>query len=103
MAETLVWLRPGSSFAKTPEGPGSPDPLLLNNVSLATIRVVIEMHSGNLSGAVEQSRPAAPYEFADGGSIPTGYGVYCSGLAHLGLRLGKGAAEEFLKLLDNRG
>src|SRR5215469_2341040 len=34
---------------------------------------------------------------------PTGYDAYCRGLAHLGRRSGKEAAEEFQKLLDNRG
>ena len=81
----------------------SPTNLLLNNVSLATIRAAIEMHRGNFSGAVEQLRPTVPYEFADGVSAPTAYGAYCRGLAHLGQRSGKEAAEEFQKLLDNRG
>src|SRR5712692_792909 len=81
----------------------SPTNLLLNNVSLATIRAAIEMHRGNFSGAVEQLRSTVPYEFADGVSAPTAYGAYCRGLAHLGRRSGKEAAEEFQKLLDNRG
>jgi eukaryotic-like serine/threonine-protein kinase len=81
----------------------SPTNLLLNNVSLATIRAAIEMHRGNFSGAVEELRSTVPYEFADGVSAPTAYGAYCRGLAHLGRRSGKEAAEEFQKLLDNRG
>jgi serine/threonine protein kinase/tetratricopeptide (TPR) repeat protein len=81
----------------------SPTNLLLNNVSLATIRAAIEMRRGNFSGAIEQLRPTVAYEFADGVSAPTGYGAYCRGLAHLGQRSGKEAAEEFQKLLDNRG
>jgi len=81
----------------------SPTNLLLNNVSLATIRAAIEMHRGNFSGAVEELRSTVPYEFADGVSAPTAYGAYCRGFAHLGRRSGKEAAEEFQKLLDNRG
>jgi eukaryotic-like serine/threonine-protein kinase len=81
----------------------SPSDFLLNNVSLPTIRAAIEMHRGNFSGAIEQLRSTVAYEFADGVSAPTAYGAYCRGLAHLGRRSGKEAAEEFQKLLDNRG
>ena len=62
----------------------SPNNLLLNNVSLATIRAAIEMQQKNFSGAVEQLRSTVLYEFADGGSAPTAYSAYCRGLAHLG-------------------
>ena len=81
----------------------SPNNLLLNNVSLATIRAAIEMQQKNFSGAVEQLRSTVLYEFADGVSAPTAYSAYCRGLAHLGRRSGKEAAEEFQKLVDNRG
>jgi eukaryotic-like serine/threonine-protein kinase len=73
---------------------------------LPTIRAVLELNRNNLSGAIEATHAAAPYELG----VPVGteysqalYPIYVRGGAYLRSRRGSEAAVEFQKILDHRG
>jgi DNA-binding winged helix-turn-helix (wHTH) protein/tetratricopeptide (TPR) repeat protein len=74
--------------------------LLMNNVTLATVRATVKMKHGDATGAIVALQPSAPYDF---GSYAAGMTIYYRGYAFLQARSGKEAAAEFQKLLDNRG
>ena len=72
----------------------------VNNVVLPSIRAAIELDRKNPAAAVEQLRPAVPYDL---GQASSGLTLYYRGLAYLELKSGKEAAAQFQKIVDNRG
>jgi eukaryotic-like serine/threonine-protein kinase len=71
---------------------------------LPTITAAYEISKGDPSQAIEELRPAAPYELGLAGTtINYLYPAYVRGQAYLLLHNGNAAAAEFQKLLDHRG
>jgi DNA-binding winged helix-turn-helix (wHTH) protein/tetratricopeptide (TPR) repeat protein len=72
---------------------------------LPTLRAQISIRQGNPSQAIDDLRPAAPYELGQIGGGGFGvalYPVYVRGEAYLAARRGPEAAVEFQKILDHR-
>jgi eukaryotic-like serine/threonine-protein kinase len=72
----------------------------VNNVVLPSIRAAIQLDRKNPAGAVEELRPAVPYDL---GQASSGLTLYYRGLAYLELKSGQEAAAQFQKIVDNRG
>jgi tetratricopeptide (TPR) repeat protein len=72
----------------------------VNNVVLPSIRAAIQLDRKNPAAAVEELRPAVPYDL---GQASSGLTLYYRGLAYLELKSGKEAAAQFQKIVDNRG
>lgn len=72
----------------------------LNSVVFPGIRAAIDLNRKNPAAAIEELRAAAPYDL---GSDSSGFTLYYRGLAYLDLKSGKEAAEQFQKIVDNRG
>jgi len=70
------------------------------NVVLPSIRAAIQLDRKHPGAAVEELRPAIPYDL---GIASGGVTLYYRGLAYLELRSGKEAAAQFQKIVDNRG
>ena len=64
------------------------------------IRAAMASGRGKPSAAVEQLRPAGPYDL---GTVADGVAMYYRGSAYLELQFGKEAAAQFQELLNNRG
>jgi eukaryotic-like serine/threonine-protein kinase len=73
---------------------------LLNDVQLATARAFIDLNRKDPTAALDDLRPAIPYDLSDRND---GLTLYCRGLAYFKLGDGKKAAAEFQKVLDNPG
>lgn len=75
---------------------------IVQNYWLPTIRAAIELSNGNAQKAIELLQVTEPYEL---GEALQGYmyPVYLRGQAYLMLHQGDKAAEEFQKILNNRG
>lgn len=77
-----------------------PTDLLLQAVSLASLRAAIEIERGHSERAVELLHAAAPYELGfDAGLTPT----YLRAQAHLRAKDGEKAAAEFQKIISRPG
>jgi tetratricopeptide (TPR) repeat protein len=72
----------------------------LNEIVLPSIRAALNLDQKNPTAAVEELRRVVPYDL---GSDSDGVTLYYRGLAYLELKSGKEAAEQFQKILDNRG
>jgi DNA-binding winged helix-turn-helix (wHTH) protein/tetratricopeptide (TPR) repeat protein len=72
----------------------------LNNVVFPSVRAAIELDRGNPAAAIEELRPALPYDL---GTDAGGTTLYYRGLAYLEMKSGKKAMAQFQKILDNRG
>jgi len=72
----------------------------LNEVVLPSIRAAIDMDRKKPAAAIEELRRALPYDL---GAEASGMTLYYRGLAYLQLKLGKEAAAQFQKVLDNHG
>jgi DNA-binding winged helix-turn-helix (wHTH) protein/tetratricopeptide (TPR) repeat protein len=70
------------------------------NVVFPSIRAAIQLDRKNPAAAVEELRPAIPYDL---GTASSGLTLYYRGLAYLELKSGNEAAAQFQKILDNRG
>jgi tetratricopeptide (TPR) repeat protein len=77
-----------------------PSYTLIQDVDLTAQRALLEIGRGNAAKAIELLRAAAPYEL--GNSSPY-TALYVRGLAHLRLRQGAEAAQQFQRVLDRRG
>jgi hypothetical protein len=75
----------------------APNGAIWNAVQLPAIRAAVELGRGKASKAVELLASAAPYERAYP-EIP-----YLRGMAYLRLRRGSEAAQEFRKMVGNKG
>jgi DNA-binding winged helix-turn-helix (wHTH) protein/tetratricopeptide (TPR) repeat protein len=64
------------------------------------IRAAVASGRGKPSVAVEQLRPAAPYDL---GTVADGVAMYYRGSAYLQLQFGKEAAAQFQEVLNNQG
>ena len=64
------------------------------------IRAAIASGRGKPSAAVEQLRPAGPYDL---GTVADGVAMYYRGSAYLALQFGKEAAAQFQEVLNNQG
>jgi eukaryotic-like serine/threonine-protein kinase len=80
-----------------------PSDTLLNNVTLPTVQAIIETKKKNYSEAIEALRRSTAYELGSHQDIPEGITFYHRGLAYLAKGSGEQAAEQFQKLLENRG
>lgn len=69
-------------------------------VVFPAIRAAIQLDRKNPAAAVEELRPAIPYDL---GTASSGLTLYYRGLAYLELKSGNEAAAQFQKILDNRG
>jgi eukaryotic-like serine/threonine-protein kinase len=74
--------------------------LVMNKVTLACVWATFKMKKGDAVGAIQELRPAVPYDFSDHGQ---GISSYYRGYAFLQAHSGKNAADEFQKILDHRG
>jgi DNA-binding winged helix-turn-helix (wHTH) protein/tetratricopeptide (TPR) repeat protein len=72
----------------------------LNDVVLPSIRAALDLDRKHPAAAIEELRRAIPYDL---GTDSAGVTLYYRGLAYLELKSGKEAAEQFQKILDNRG
>ena len=74
---------------------------------LPTLRAIFAENHGNPSQALQELESEAPYDFAIAGSWAGFFGdmypVYIRGLAYLSMHKGNEAANEFQKIIDNRG
>jgi DNA-binding winged helix-turn-helix (wHTH) protein/tetratricopeptide (TPR) repeat protein len=70
------------------------------NVLFPSIRAAIQLDRKNPAAAVEELRPAVPYDL---GTASSGLTLYYRGLAYLELKSGNEAAAQFQKIVDNRG
>ncbi len=74
---------------------------------LPTLRARIALDQGNASAAIQDLKPAAPYELGVSTQSPFTwtalYPVFVRGEAYLAARQGPEAAAEFEKILDHRG
>lgn len=73
---------------------------LLDDTVLVSANAALDLDRRNPAAAIEQLRPALPYDLATSND---GTSTYYRGLAYLELKQGKEAAAQFEKLLDNRG
>jgi tetratricopeptide (TPR) repeat protein len=64
------------------------------------IRAAMASGRGKPSAAVEQLRPAGPYDL---GTVADGVAMYYRGSAYLALQFGKEAAAQFQEVLNNQG
>jgi len=64
------------------------------------IRAAVASGRGKPSAAVEQLRPAGPYDL---GTVADGVAMYYRGSAYLELQFGKEAAAQFQEVLNNQG
>jgi tetratricopeptide (TPR) repeat protein len=69
-------------------------------VDIPQIRARVDLQKGDGAKAVDELRPAGPYEF---GIISFGIPVYLRGLAYLKMKQGSLAAAEFQKIVDHKG
>ena len=76
---------------------------LINNATLPCAYAAIDMQKKNFAKAVDDLSRAVPYELGDIQSAGSGLPMYYRGLAYLQAGLGKEAAIQFQKLIDNRG
>lgn len=72
----------------------------VNNVLFPSIRAAIRLDRKNPAAAIEELQPVLPYDL---GQASSGLTLYYRGLAFLELRAGQEAAEQFQKIVDNRG
>jgi ATP/maltotriose-dependent transcriptional regulator MalT len=74
---------------------------------LPTLRARIALDQGNASAAIQDLKPAAPYELGVSTQSPFTwtalYPVFVRGEVYLAARQGPEAAAEFQKILDHRG
>ena len=67
---------------------------------LPSFQAALDLNHRNPAAAIEDLRPAVPYDL---GTDSGGLTLYYRGLAYLELKSGKEAAAQFQKILDNRG
>jgi predicted Zn-dependent protease len=72
----------------------------MNEVVFPSVRAAVDLDHRNPAAAIEKLRHALPYDL---GVDSAGVTIYYRGLAYLELKSGKEAAEQFQKILDNRG
>ena len=72
----------------------------LNNVVFPSFRAAIKLVRGNPGTAIEELRPALPYDL---GTDAGGTTLYYRGLAYLEMKSWKEATAQFQEILDNRG
>jgi predicted Zn-dependent protease len=72
----------------------------LQEVVLPSIQAAVDLDQKNPAAAIEELRRAIPYDL---GADSSGVTRYYRGLAYLELKSGKEAADQFRKILDNRG
>lgn len=84
-----------------------PEDTLVQFNFLPTLRARIALAKGNAPEAIEQLRPAAPYELGLSTQSPFNWAamfpVFVRGEAYLAARQGREAAAEFQKILDHPG
>ena len=84
-----------------------PDDTFVKFSYLPTMRAILAENHGNPSHALQELEGETPYDFAIAGSWAGFFGdmypVYIRGLAYLSMHKGHEAANEFRKIIDNRG
>ena len=81
-------------------GPRFPDDTILHQVSIPTVRALIELQRKAPEKAIEALQAATPYEMGAGQAL---FPVYVRGLAYLQAKRGAEAVAEFQKIVDHRG
>ena len=77
--------------------------LLLNKVSLPSVRAAISLHQSDPAATIQQLQPAIPYDLGSSGTVPNFITLYLRGLAYLQDGSASEAAAQFQKVIDHRG